>query len=178
MQGVVYGTRIPEMEGKPELATRFDFDECFGTAINRFCAQAVAGIPITPYGKGEQKRGFLPLVDSMQCLQIAIDNPPEHGDYRVWNQFEEVYTINDLASTVCTIASSMGLETCVQRIPNPRKELEDHYYTADTSTLTSMGYKPTNDLEGQISGMLEDLVPHKQRILDHVECITPKIKWN
>jgi len=96
MQGVVYGTRIDEMGDDERLLTRFDFDQCFGTAINRFCAMAVAGVPIMPYGKGRQKRGFLPLRDSMQCLAIAIENPPEPGEYRVFNQFEEVY---DAAST-------------------------------------------------------------------------------
>jgi UDP-sulfoquinovose synthase len=87
MQGVVFGVTIPEMNDDPDLLTRFDFDECFGTAINRFCAQAVAGLPITPYGKGGQNRGFLPLRDSMQCLNLVIDKPAEEGEHRVINQF-------------------------------------------------------------------------------------------
>jgi UDP-sulfoquinovose synthase len=92
MQGVVYGTRIDAMDNDPKLNTRFDIDECFGTAINRFCAQAVICHPITVYGLGNQKRGFLSLRDSIQCLQLSIDNPPSKGEYRVFNQFDEVYS--------------------------------------------------------------------------------------
>ncbi|HIE55003.1 MAG TPA: NAD-dependent epimerase/dehydratase family protein, partial [Chromatiaceae bacterium] len=100
MQGVVFGTRIDEMGDDERLLTRFDFDQCFGTAVNRFCAQAVIGHPLTPYGRGHQRRGFLPLRDSMQCLTLAIENPPKEGEYRVFNQFEEVYDIYELAEKV------------------------------------------------------------------------------
>jgi len=107
MQGVVYGTRIDEMGNDERLLTRFDFDQCFGTAINRFCAQAVIGHPLTPYGKGHQKRGFLPLRDSMQCLTIAIENPPKKGEYRVFNQFEEVYDLYELAIKVQKVGNGV-----------------------------------------------------------------------
>jgi len=82
MQGVVFGTRIDEMGDDERLVTRFDFDQCFGTAVNRYCAQAVIGHPLSPFGKGHQRRGFLPLRDSMQCLTIALENPPKEGEYR------------------------------------------------------------------------------------------------
>lgn len=91
MQGVVFGTRIDEMKDDERLLTRSDFDQCFGTVINRYCAEAVIGHPLLPFGAGRQRRGFLPLRDSMQCLNIAITNPPKEGEYRVFNQFEEVY---------------------------------------------------------------------------------------
>jgi len=100
MQGVVFGTRIDEFGDDERLLTRFDIDQSFGTAINRYCAQAVIEHPITPYGKGYQKRGFLPLRDSMQCLTLAIKNPPKTGEYRVFNQFEEVYSITELGEKV------------------------------------------------------------------------------
>ena len=100
MQGVVFGTRHDSMGDEEQLLTRLDFDQAFGTAINRFCCQSVIGHPLTPYGKGHQKRGFLPLRDSMQCLTLAIENPAQEGEYRVFNQFEEVYDITDLALTV------------------------------------------------------------------------------
>jgi len=84
MQGVVFGTRTDEMGDDVRLRTRFDFDQCFGTALNRFCAQAVVGVPLSLYGRGRQRRGFLPLRDSMQCLTIALENPPIDGEYRVF----------------------------------------------------------------------------------------------
>lgn len=95
------------MGNDERLLTRFDFDQCFGTAINRFCAQAVIGHPLTPYGKGHQKRGFLPLRDSMQCLTIAIENPPKKGEYRVFNQFEEVYDLYELAIKVQKVGNGV-----------------------------------------------------------------------
>ena len=98
MQGVVYGTRT-DLITSPELFTRFDFDEVFGTAINRFCAQAVIDYPLLPYGKGHQKRGFIALRDSMQCLTIALENPPEKSEYRVFNQFDEVYSVAGFGRT-------------------------------------------------------------------------------
>ncbi len=91
MQGVVFGTRIDEMGDDERLLTRFDFDQCFGTAINRFCTQAVLGASLTPYGKVHQRRGFFALLDYMQCLAIAIDNPPVKVSYRSFHQFQEVF---------------------------------------------------------------------------------------
>jgi UDP-sulfoquinovose synthase len=123
MQGVVFGTRIDEMGQDEGLLTRFDFDQCFGTAINRFCAMAVIGHPITPYGRGRQRRGFLPLRDSMQCLTIAIENPPQKSEYRVLNQFEEVYDLTELATKVQGVAEKNGLPVEIRATENPRSEL-------------------------------------------------------
>jgi len=195
MQGVVYGTRTDEMY-KPtislsmfpldpqsrideNLRTRFDFDECFGTAIHRFCAQAVAGLPITVHGKGLQKRGFLPLRDSIQCLNIALENPPEKGEYRVFNQFEEVYSIGELAEIVQSVFVLMGHQpSSIVHLENPRNEAAEHYYNPVHQKLFDLGYKPTNDLRGQIREIIEDLIPHRQRILDCKEVLTPKIGWD
>lgn len=100
MQGVVFGTRAGEMNGDPRFLTRFDFYQCLGTVINRFCAMAVIWEPLTPFGSGTQKRGFIPLRESMRCLEIAIDNPPSAGEYRAFNQFQEVYEVRELARRV------------------------------------------------------------------------------
>jgi len=175
MQGVVYGTKIPEMENDERLHTRFDYDQCFGTVINRFCSQAIAREPITLYGTGGQKRGFLPLKDSMQCLNLAIDNPPEEGEYRVLNQFEEVYTLKDLAYMVWSKAQELGYSTEIINIPNPRTEVENHYYKPDHQKLFDLGYEPTTDMEREIEGMLKDLEPYRSNINPKV--IMPDIKW-
>ncbi|MCH7911395.1 MAG: 50S ribosomal protein L3, partial [Candidatus Hydrogenedentes bacterium] len=116
MQGVVYSTQIDNMPEEKNLKTRFDFDQSFGTVINRFCAQATVGIPLTPYGTGKQKRGFLPLRDSMQCLTIAVENSPEKGEYRVFNQFEEVYDITELALKVQKVGNSLNLNVEVKNL--------------------------------------------------------------
>ena len=178
MQGVVFGTRIDEMGDDERLLTRFDFDQCFGTAINRFCAQAVTGQPLTPYGKGHQRRGFLALRDSMQCLTIAIQKPPESGEYRVFNQFEEVYDITELAEKVRNVADRMGLDVVVRNLENPRKELEEHYYNPDHKHLLDLGYEPTRDMEAEIKVALQDLMNYKHRIEARSHALIPDIRWD
>lgn len=178
MQGVVYGTRIDAMGDDPRLLTRFDFDQCFGTAINRYCAQAVIGEPLTPYGKGRQKRGFLPLRDSMQCLTLAIENPPKKGEYRVFNQFEEVYDLTVVAETVVEVAKEIGLDAAVRHVENPRIELEQHYYNPDRNHLLNLGYQPTSDIKAELKIVLEDLMKYRDRIEARIEALFPDIRWD
>ncbi len=178
MQGVVYGTRIHAMGEDPRLATRFDFDQCFGTAINRFCAQAVIGLPLTPFGKGHQRRGFLPLRDSVQCLTIAVEHPAQRGEYRVFNQFEEVYDITQLAGRVRDVGNRMGLDVTVRAVENPRSEAEEHYYNPDHRHLLDLGYEPTHDMDAELEAMLRDLLPHRDRIASRREAQFPDIRWD
>ena len=178
MQGVVFGTRIDEMGEDERLLTRLDYDQSFGTAINRFCCQTVIGEPISPYGKGRQKRGFIPLRDSMQCFTLAIESPPKVGEYRVFNQFEEVYDITELARKVERVGKSLGLNVAVKNLENPRKEKEEHYYNPDHQHLADLGYKPTHDVEHEIRIMLDDLIKYKDRIEARKEVLIPDIHWN
>lgn len=178
MQGVVYGLRIDEMGDDDRLLTRFDFDQCFGTAINRFCAQAVIGHPLSPFGRGHQKRGFLPLRDSMQCLTLAIENPPEKGEYRVFNQFEEVYDLTELALKVQKVGNEMGLEVQVQPVENPRMESEEHYYNPDREALLKLGYVPTHDMESELRNMLSELIRFRNRIEARRYALIPDIRWD
>jgi UDP-sulfoquinovose synthase len=176
MQGVVHGVKTPEMVND-DLLTRFDFDEVFGTAINRFCAQAVIGHDLTPYGKGGQTRGYLALRDSMQCFTIAIENPPKEGEYRVFNQFDETYSVNELAERVSKIAQEYDLEGKIWNIPNPRLEAEEHRYEPDMEHLPNMGFKPTHSLEDELKITLPILLKNKDRIEANREAIDPKIQW-
>jgi UDP-sulfoquinovose synthase len=178
MQGVVFGTRIDGMEKDRRLLTRVDFDQAFGTAINRFCCQAVIGHPLTPFGKGRQRRGFLPLRDSMQCLTLALENPAHEGEYRVFNQFQEVFDITQLALKVQKVAGELGLHAEVQNLENPRYESEDHYYQADHQQLFDLGYRPTQPIEAEIKIMLQDLLPHRHRIVERQSSLIPDIRWD
>ncbi len=178
MQGVVFGTRIDKSDDDERLLTRLDFDQCFGTAINRFSCQAVIGHPLTLFGKGGQKRGFLPLRDSMQCLTLALENPPEHGEYRVFNQFEEVYNLTQLALKVQRAAAGLGMEVEVRSVENPRTELEDHFYEPDHHNLLNLGYKPTHTVETEITFMLEDLQKYSDRIEMHRDVFMPDVRWD
>lgn len=178
MQGVVFGTQIDEMGDDPRLRSRLDFDQCFGTAINRFCCQAVIDHPLTLYGRGGQKRGFLPLRDSMQCIGIVIENPPPKGEYRVFNQFEECYTIEELAYMVKDVADEMGLIVTIAHYDNPRTESDQHYYNPDRNHLIDLGYQPSHDVKAEIKTMLEDLRIHRERILTYKEILVPDIRWD
>jgi UDP-sulfoquinovose synthase len=178
MQGVVYGTRADGRVDDERLVTRFDFDQCFGTAVHRFCAQAVIGRPLTPYGRGGQRRGFIPLRDAMQCLSLALAHPPAEGEYRVFNQFAETYTLFELAERVRRVAEGLGLRVEVRPTENPRLEQEEHYYNPDHEQLQRLGYKPTRDVEGEIRTILEDLLPYRSRILARSQALVPDIRWD
>jgi len=176
MQGVVYGTRTDEIS-KEKDHTRFDFDEIFGTVINRFCSQAVIGHPLTVYGLGGQTRGFLALNDSIQCIRILLENPPDDGEYRVVNQFQEQHNVSDLAKRVQNIGNKKGLEVEIKQIDNPRLEMESHYYKADHEKLKELGFKPTRHIDDEIGLILEDLLTHKERIEEKKKSIIKKILW-
>jgi UDP-sulfoquinovose synthase len=178
MQGVVFGTSIDEMREDERLVTRFDFDQCFGTTVNRYCAQAVIGHPLTPYGKGHQKRGFIPLRDSMQCITLAVQNPPKPGEYRVFNQFAEVYNVTELAEKTRRIGNEMGLEVKIRNLENPRAEKEEHYYHPDHQHLFDLGYKPSHGVEHELRIMLKDLARYRERIEARKEALLPDIRWD
>lgn len=177
MQGVVYGTRTGEITDSSRL-TRFDFDEVFGTVINRYCAQAVIGHPLTVYGKGGQTRGFLALEDSIQCISILLENAPQEGEYRVVNQFDQQYQVSDLANRVKRIGDKKGLGIEIQQIENPRLEKEEHYYKADHEHLKNLGFKPTRHIDDEINIMLDDLIEFKDRIQEKKDAIVKIVKWH
>ncbi len=177
MQGVVYGTEIKEIE-KSRLFTRFDIDEVWGTALNRFAAQAVVGLPITPYGKGEQKRGFLSLEDSISCLTIALEKPPKDGEYRVLNQFDQYYSVNYLADTVREVFRELtGKDARIKHVENPRVEAEDHYYNPDHKKLYELGYKPSGELKKDIKKIIEDLLEYEEKCKELKSVIMPRTYW-
>ncbi len=177
MQGVVYGTRTPEITDT-SLYTRFDIDEVWGTALNRFCAQAVTGMPITPYGKGGQTRGFLSLEDSVACLTLALENPPDRGEYRVFNQFDEHYSVMHLAEMVKSVyESEFGGSAEIKNVPNPRVEAEEHYYNPVHEKLKKLGYKRSRELKEDLVTILGDLKKHRKRIVKYKDVIQPRTFW-
>ncbi|MDP4013817.1 MAG: NAD-dependent epimerase/dehydratase family protein [Candidatus Nanopelagicales bacterium] len=178
MQGVVFGTNTEWVGGDERLYTRLDFDEAFGTVINRFCAQAAISQPLTPYGSGHQKRGFLPLQDVMQCLTLVINNPPSRGEYRVINQFDQVFGVNELAGIVQEQAAAIGLDVKINSIEDPRIEAQEHYYKPDTDRLRELGYKPTPDIGPTVQIALRRLVENRERIQVSRAAILPRIRWD
>lgn len=177
MQGVVYGVRHEHMPDDPRMATRMDFDECFGTAINRFVVQAIIGHPLTVYGAGTQKRGFLPLRDSMRCLQLLVENPPKPGKVRVINQYDQLYSIIELAEAVQRVAREHGVCVRISNIQNPRWELEKHYYAMEREKLIQLGYEPKGELDDELRKMFDVLMPHRERLQQFESIISPRITW-
>ena len=141
-QGVVYGVETDESAFDPRLATSFHYDEVFGTALNRFCVQAVVNEPITPYGRGGQTRGYLNIRDTMACVELALLNPAEPGELSVYNQFTELFDVNQLAEKVRDAARELGFEPTIEHIANPRIEAEQHYYNAKHTKLLDLGLVP------------------------------------
>jgi UDP-sulfoquinovose synthase len=174
-QGVVYGIETPETRLDERLLTRFDYDELFGTALNRFAVQAVIGHPLTVYGKGGQTRGFLNIVDTLQCISLTAENPPIAGEYRVFNQFTEVFDVGGLAEKVRHAASELGIDVQVDHVSNPRFELEEHYYNPAHTKLLELGLQPTLLSETLIESMLDVIKRYRSRVIQEV--IDPVTQW-
>jgi UDP-sulfoquinovose synthase len=174
-QGVVYGIETPETRLDKRLLTRFDYDEMFGTALNRFAVQAVIGHPLTVYGKGGQTRGFLNIVDTLQCVGITAENPPDAGEYRVFNQFTEVFNVAELAEKVRHAAGEVGLDVRVDNVANPRMELEEHYYNPTHTKLLELGLQPTLLSETLIESMLDVIRRYRENVI--MEVIDPVTRW-
>jgi UDP-sulfoquinovose synthase len=175
-QGVVYGIQTDETRMDERLATRFDYDEVFGTALNRFCLQAVIGHPLTVYGKGGQTRGYLNIVDTLQCVELATLNPAEPGEYRVFNQFTEQFSVRDLADIVERAGKEYGIDVRVDSVENPRVEKEEHYYNAAHTKLLDLGLKPHLLSETLIESMFSVIERYRERAIPEV--IMPKTTWS
>jgi len=176
MQGPVYGLSTTESDLNDNLLPNFHYDDIFGTALNRFLVQSVAGIPLTVYGEGGQTRGYLNINDTMQCVSLSMLEPPNKGDLRIFNQFTEIFSVNALAEKVKTVGNSMGLNVDVKNYPNPRKEAEDHYYNPKHTGLMELGLKPNYLTDDVIYGMLEKIIQYKDNIVSNR--ILPRISWN
>lgn len=175
MQGPVYGLSTAQADLDERLLPNFHYDDIFGTVVNRFLVQAVAGIPLTVYGRGGQTRGYLNLNDTLQCVELAATHPSEPGQLRIFNQFTEQFTVNDLADTVKRAAHGLGIEVAVESIPNPRKELEEHYYNPRHSGLIELGLQPHYLTEKVLTAMLQRVLPYRDRI--DRKRIMPRVRW-
>jgi len=169
-QGIVYGTHTNETRRAAALRTSFHYDAIFGTVLNRFITQSVAGEPLTVYGSGTQTRGFLDIRDTIRCVELACETPPDGGTFRVMNQFTEQYAVIDLANMV---SDATGAK--VQHISNPRVEAEDHYYNAAHTKLIDLGLSPHHLTEE----MIETMVLEVERFKDNINptAIYPTVKW-
>lgn len=174
-QGVVYGTVTDEVVLDEALINRFDYDDVFGTVLNRFCAQAAAGHPLTVYGKGGQTRGFLDIRDTVRCIEIACLNPAEPGECRVFNQFTEQFSVLQLAELVKTAASRLGIRAEIEHSPTPRVESEDHYYNAKHSKLIDLGLEPHHLSDSLLDSLMNIAIRYQDRI--DTSLFRPQVQW-
>jgi UDP-sulfoquinovose synthase len=174
-QGVVYGIETEETKLDDRLATRFDYDDVFGTVLNRFCVQAIVGHPLTVYGKGGQTRGYLNILDTLQCVELAVANPAAPGEFRVFNQFTEQFSVMELAELVQRAGKDHGLEVRIESIDNPRIELEEHYYHATHTKLLDLGLRPHFLSETLVESMFGIIERYRDRVI--VDHILPRDRW-
>ncbi|MEM6717627.1 MAG: NAD-dependent epimerase/dehydratase family protein, partial [Cyanobacteria bacterium P01_C01_bin.147] len=175
-QGVVYGVLTEETGMDELLINRLDYDGVFGTALNRFCIQAAVGHPLTVYGKGSQTRAFLDIRDTVRCIEIAVSNPANPGEFRVFNQFTEMFSVNDLAKQVRQAGSTLGVKVEVQNLENPRVEAEEHYFNAKNTSLLDLGLQPHYLSDSLLDSLLNFATKYKGRV-DQSQ-ILPKVKWH
>lgn len=174
-QGVVYGTVTDETALDDSLVNRFDYDEVFGTALNRFCAQAAINHPITVYGKGGQTRGFLDIRDTVRCIELACINPAARGEFRVFNQFTEQFSILELAQLVQDAGSRLDLNVQIEHLPDPRVEAEEHYYNARHTKLADLGLKPHLLSESLLDSLINIAMQYRDRVDSNL--FLPRVEW-
>jgi UDP-sulfoquinovose synthase len=174
-QGVVYGTVTDETALSEELVNRFDYDDVFGTVLNRFCAQAAIGEPLTVYGKGGQTRGFLDIRDTVRCVELACLNPANKGECRVYNQFTEQFSVLDLAHKVQTAGKHLGLQVDIDHLQDPRVEAEAHYYNAKHSKLIDLGLQPHLLSDSLLDSLVNIAIQYRHRI--DASLMMPQVNW-
>jgi UDP-sulfoquinovose synthase len=174
-QGVVYGVLTEETGMDELLINRLDYDGVFGTALNRFCIQAAIGHPLTVYGKGGQTRGFLDIRDTVRCVEIAIANPANVGEFRVFNQFTELFSVGDLAMMVKKAGTALGLDVAIDHLENPRIEKEEHYFSAKNTNLLDLGLQPHLLSDSLLDSLLNFATKYQNRVDKNQ--ILPKVSW-
>ena len=174
-QGVVYGTMTEEVAMSEALINRFDYDEVFGTVLNRFCVQAAIGHPLTVYGKGGQTRGFLDIRDTVRCVEIACLNPVAPGECRVFNQFTEQFSVLELAHLVQIAGEKLRLTVRINHLPDPRVEKEEHYYNAKHSKLIELGLQPHLLSDSLLDSLMNVAMQYRDRI--DVSMMLPQVNW-
>ncbi|CEJ42665.1 NAD-dependent epimerase/dehydratase family protein [Umezakia ovalisporum] len=175
-QGIVYGVLTEETGMDEMLINRLDYDGVFGTALNRFCIQAAIDHPLTVYGKGGQTRGFLDIRDTVRCIELAIATPAQGGEFRVFNQFTELFSIGDLALMVKKAGNALGLNVEINHLDNPRVEKEEHYFNAKNTKLLDLGLQPHYLSDSLLDSLLNFAVKYRKRV--DTKQILPKVSWH
>ena len=158
-QGIVWGTQTPQTILDVRLINRFDYDGDFGTVLNRFLMQAAIGHPLTVHGTGGQTRAFIHIRDTVRCIQIALENPPERGEKpMVFNQVTETYRVRDLAQLISKLT---GVE--IANLPNPRREAAENELNVSRDRFMALGLNPTYLSEGLLEESSDIALKYRDR---------------
>jgi len=171
---IVYGTTTDETEAA-DSPTRFDFDYYFGTVVNRFCAQAVAGYPITVYGKGEQRKPMVSLEDAVESLVRLVERGHDGGDVDVYNQVTRPVAIVELAETIAEVGEEFDLDADVEHFENPREENEEHKMEMENDRFLDLVGGQQQTLEEGVRDILGTLVEQRERIEAHEDRFLPGV---
>ncbi len=174
-QGVVYGTVTDEVAYDEALINRFDYDEVFGTVLNRFCVQAAVAHPLTVYGSGGQTRGFIDIRDTVRCIELACLNPAQPGECRVFNQFTEQFSVQDLAELVRTAGRKLDFDVEIEHLEDPRVESEEHYYNAKHSKLIDLGLRPHYLSDSLLDSLMNIAIRYRDRV--DASLFLPQVNW-
>ncbi|WP_423747120.1 NAD-dependent epimerase/dehydratase family protein (plasmid) [Haladaptatus sp. SPP-AMP-3] len=174
---IVYGTETEETRGSGRLKTRFDFDYYFGTVVHRFCAQAAAGYPLTVYGKGEQRKPFASLEDTVEGLaRLALGDADDRSEnFVVYNQVTRAISIVEIAETIDEVASEFDFDTSVEHFENPREENETHKMEIENDRYMSLIGEQRQSFEDGIRDVLQALSRHTDRIESHEDRFVPDV---
>lgn len=162
-QGVVYGHRTNYYD-ESGFSTSFHYDGVFGTVVNRFAIQACLGMPLSVYGSGGQTRGYLNIKDTLECINLAAANPADRGEFRVFNQFTETFSVMNIAERMVQAAQNVGMQATINHAENPRNEKEDHFYEAAHTGLVDLGLRPHLMSDGVLEELLLDIRPLADRV--------------
>jgi UDP-sulfoquinovose synthase len=158
-QGIVWGTQTPETRQDDRLINRFDYDGDYGTVLNRFLMQAAVGHPLTVHGTGGQTRAFIHIRDTVKCIQLAVENPPEHGErVQVFNQMTETHRVRDLAKLVSDLTGAD-----IDLVDNPRKEAAENELFVANDHLLELGLQPTTLADDLFSEVTEIAAKYRDR---------------
>jgi UDP-sulfoquinovose synthase len=171
-QGIVYGQQTDETARDERLATRFDYDAVFGTVLNRFVILAALGQPLTVYGEGGQTRGLIDIRDTAECIRIAVENPAQRGEFRVFNQMTEAMSILEIAKVVAAHANA---EVEIDYLENPRVERESHHYRVVHTGLVGLGLQPHLLSDTLITSLYAIADRYKDRA--DLAALRPTVSW-
>ena len=175
MQGPVYGILDNKFIDDNNLQTSFAYDDMFGTVLNRFIVQAIAKTPLLVYGSGNQIRGYINIKDTLNCINLTLNNKPKQGSLNIYNQFTEQFSVNELAKKVKKALTKININATIKKIKNPRVESEKHYYNAKNYNMIKLGLKPTFLNDDVIIAIAKHIIKYKKNINKSV--LKPKTKW-